>query len=275
MIEILHYSFMQRALVAAILVGILCSVIGVYVVLKRLSFIGVGVSHSAFGGVALGFLLGLNPIAMAIPFCLAVALGIGFTSKKGRVSEDAAIGILFIVAMALGVIFVGLAPGYNVDLFGYLFGSILAVSAADLWTIAILGLLVIGIVILLYKELLFLSFDEEMAKVSGLPVEKLYYLLLCLLAVTVVISIRIVGIILVSALLILPAATAFQLTRNFRFMMLLSACFGVLSGIAGLLLSYWFDLPSGATIILTASLVFILSLLLSARRRRTLRIEGA
>ena len=159
--EMLHYGFMQRALFAAILAGVLCSIVGVYVVLKRLSFIGAGISHSAFGGVALGFLLGLNPVAIAIPFAVAVAMTIGVISRKGRVSEDVAIGILFATALALGVIFVALAPADNVDLFGYLFGSILAVSASDLWLIGILSFAVIGTVILFFKELFFLSFDEH------------------------------------------------------------------------------------------------------------------
>lgn len=267
MTDIFHYSFMLRALGAAILVGGLCSTIGVYIVLKRLSFIGAGISHSAFGGVSLGFLLGLNPVAIALPFAVAVAMTIRVVSRKGRVSEDVAIGILFATAMALGVIFIALAPADNVDLFGYLFGSILAVSASDLWLIGILSFAVIGTVILFFKELFFLSFDEELAKVSGLPVEKLYYLLLCLIAVSVVISIKLVGIVLVSALLVVPAATAFQLTRSFKPMMLLSALLGMVSGVVGLIFSYEFDLPSGATIVLTATAIFILSLILSPRAR--------
>lgn len=267
MMEMLHYSFMQRALVAAILAGILCSIIGVYVVLRKLSFIGAGISHSAFGGVALGFLLGLNPVITAIPFSIAIAAAIGLVSKRGRISEDVSIGIFFPTAMALGLVFVGIAHSYNVDLFGYLFGSILAVSTSDLWMIGILGFIVLATVALLFKELFFVSFDEELAKVSGLPVEKLYYLLLCLIAVTVVISIKIVGIILVAALLVIPAATAFQLTNNFRPMMLISASLGALSGILGLLLSYRFDLPSGATIVLTATALFLLSLAFSPKRR--------
>jgi ABC-type Mn2+/Zn2+ transport system permease subunit len=268
--DILHYAFMQRALVAALIAGVLCSVLGVYIVLKRLSFIGAGISHSAFGGVALGYLLGLNPITTAIPFTIAIAAAIGAVSRKGRVSEDVAIGIFFTTAMALGVVFVGLAHGYNVDLFGYLFGSILAVSASDLVMMGILCCVVLGIVALLFKELYFVSFDEEMAKVSGLPVEKLYYLLLCLIAITVVISVKIIGIVLVAALLVIPAATAFQLTSNFRWMMLISALLGAFCGVQGLFLSYYFNLPSGATIVLTATAIFLLCLALSPKRRHKL-----
>ncbi len=265
--DILEYAFMQRALIAAVLVGLVCSVIGTYVVLKRLAFIGAGISHSAFGGVGLGYLLGVSPIGVAIPFSLAVAMAIGWVSRRGKVSEDTAIGIFFAGTMALGVLFIGLKEGYNVDLFGYLFGSILSVSSTDIWIILGLGLGVIAVVLLLFKEFFFMSFDEEMAAVSGLPVERLYFLLLGLIALTVIVSIKIVGIIMVEALLVIPAAAAFQLTRNFVRMMLLSVFFGVVSGVAGLFISYHFDLASGATIVLTAGAIFLLCFALSPKRR--------
>ncbi len=266
--EIFQYVFMQRALLTAILVGGVCAVVSVYIVLKKMAFMGVGISHSAFGGVALGFLLGLNPVAVAIPFCLATALSIGWVSRRGRLSEDTAIGILFASTMALGILFVGLSPGYNVDLFGYLFGSILSVSSFDLWLILGLGLVVIGIIVLFFKEFLFLSFDEEMAKVHGLPVSQLYYLLLTLIALTIILSIKIVGIILVSALLVIPAAAAFQLTYRFKSMLLLSVSLGIISGIFGLILSYYLDLASGATIVLVATVIFGICFILSPKRRR-------
>jgi len=265
--DILEYAFMQRALIAAVLVGMVCSVVGTYVVLKKLAFIGAGISHSAFGGVALGYLLGVSPLGVAIPFSLATAMAIGWVSRKGRISEDTAIGIFFAGTMALGVLFVGLSTGYNVDLFGYLFGSILSVSSSDIWIILGLGLGVVGVVLLLFKEFFFMSFDEEMAAVSGLPVGRLYFLLLGLIAVTVIVSIKIVGIILVAALLVIPAAAAFQLTRGFVRMMLLSVLFGVVSGVAGLFISYYADLASGATIVLTAAAIFLLCFALSPKRR--------
>jgi ABC-type Mn2+/Zn2+ transport system permease subunit len=266
--DILAYAFMQRALVAAILVGLVCSVIGTYVVLKRLAFAGAGIAHSAFGGVALGYLLGLSPIGIAIPFSLGTAMAIGWVSRKGRIPEDTAIGIFFASAMALGVLFIGLKEGYNVDLFGYLFGSILAVSLSDIWLILGLGIGVITIVLLLFKEFFFMSFDEEMAAVSGLPVQALYFILLGLVALTVIISVKLVGIILVEALLVIPAAAAFQLTRSFVRMMLIAVLVGVLSGVLGLFLSYWWDIASGATIVLTATVIFLLCFLFSPKRRR-------
>jgi len=267
-IDILGYPFMQRALIAAVLVGIVCSVVGTYVVLKRLAFIGAGISHSAFGGVALGYLVGLSPIGVAIPFSLATAMAIGWVSRKGKMPEDTAIGIFFASAMALGVLFIGLREGYNVDLFGYLFGSILAVSVSDIWLILGLGLGVIAVVLLLFKEFFFLSFDEEMAAVSGLPTRTLYFVLLALMALTVIVSIKIVGIILVEALLVIPAAAAYQLTRNFVRMMLISVLIGLVSGVLGLFLSYWWDLASGATIVLTAAVIFFVCFLFSPRRRK-------
>ncbi len=269
--DILSYTFMQRALLAAVLVGVTCSVIGTYVVLMRLAFIGAGIAHSAFGGVALGYLVGLDPIAVAMPFCVATAMAIGWVSKKGRVSEDAAIGIFFAGTMALGVLFIGLKAGYNVDLFGYLFGSILSVTELDIWIILVCGAGVIGLVALFFKELLFLTFDEEMAAVGGLPVRRLYFLLLGLMALTVIVSIKIVGIVLVEALIVIPAAAAFQVTRSFVRMMVVSVLLGVVSGVAGLFLSYWFNLPSGATVVLTSVVIFFLCLAFSPKRRQRTR----
>jgi ABC-type Mn2+/Zn2+ transport system permease subunit len=266
--DILSYTFMQRALVSSVLIGVVCAVIGVYVVLKGLSFIGAGIAHASFGGVALGFLLGLNPVITAIVFCLATAWGIGFVTRQGEVKEDTAIGVFFASTMALGILFIGLMRGYNVDLFGYLFGSVLAVTVADLWISGALALAVLLVVGLFYKELLFITFDPEMAEAAGLPAARLYFLLLSLIALTIVLSIKVVGIILVSALIVTPAAAAYQLTDDFRRMMALSVFLGVGSALVGLFLSYWLDIASGATIVLTATVIFFLAALLSPRRRR-------
>ena len=268
MFDILTYTFMQRALVAGTIIGVLCAIIGVYAVLKGLSFMGAGISHSSFGGVALGLLLGVNPIFTAVIFCLLTGWGIGLISRKSNVKEDTAIGIFFASTMALGILFIGLFKGYNVDLFGYLFGSILAVTEQDLWITLLMGMGVAIVIGLFFKELLFITFDPEMAEVSGVPAEKLYFLLITLIALVVVISIKIVGIILVSALIVTPAASAYQLSENFRKMMILAVCFGVLSTVGGLFLSYWINTASGATIVLLATLIFFLSALFSPRRRK-------
>jgi ABC-type Mn2+/Zn2+ transport system permease subunit len=266
--EILGYAFMQRALVASLLIGTVSAVIGVYVVLRGLAFIGAGIAHASFGGVALGFLLGINPILAAVVFCLATAWGIAWTSQRAEVREDTAIGIFFAATMALGILFIGLMRDYNVDLFGYLFGSVLAVTQEDLWLSLGLGVGVLLTVGLFFKELLFVTFDPEMAQVSGLPAGVLYVLLLSLMALAIVLSIKVVGIILVSALIVIPAAAAYQLTEDFRSMMLLAVIIGNLSAVIGLFLSYELDTASGATMVLTATAVFLLSAVASPRRRR-------
>jgi ABC-type Mn2+/Zn2+ transport system permease subunit len=266
--EILHYAFMQRALLAGAVIGAACALVGVYVVLRGLSFIGAGIAHASFGGVALGFLLGVNPLLSAVAFCLATAWGIGFVARRGEVKEDTAIGIFFASTMALGILFIGLMHGYNVDLFGYLFGSILAVSTEDLWITLGLGASVILIIALFFKELLVVSFDPEMAAVTGVPAGKIYFLLISLVALTVVLSIKVVGIVLVSALIVTPAAAAYQLTEDFRRMMAWAVLIGVGSAVGGLLLSYPLNTASGATIVLLATLIFFISALVSPRRRR-------
>jgi len=268
MSEVLGYAFMQRALFTGALIGAVCAVVGVYVVLKGLSFIGAGIAHASFGGVALGFLLGINPVLTAVGFCLATAWGIGLVARKSQVKEDTAVGIFFASTMALGILFIGLMQGYNVDLFGYLFGSILAVGEADVWITLGLGAGVLIVVGLFFKELVLVTFDAEMAEVTGVPAGKVYFMLISLIALTVVLSIKVVGIVLVSALIVTPAAAAYQLTEDLRQMMALAVVIGVGSAVGGLLLSYWLNTASGATIVLLATLVFFAAALISPRRRR-------
>lgn len=260
---------MQRALLAGLLIAGLCALFSVFVVLKRLSFIGVGISHSAFGGVALGFLLGIDPTLMAALFSGAVALCIGFINRQGRLHEDTTIGIFFALAMALGILFIGLSGRYNVDLFGYLFGNILAITGRDLLIVLVAAPVVFVLVLSLFKELLFLSFDEEVARVSGVAVAPVYYFFLLAMAITIVIAIKLIGIVLVSALLVLPAATARQLTMSCRGMILWSIGLAAFSTLCGLFLSYQLNLASGATIVLFAGALFFLSL--GYRRLRMMR----
>ncbi len=269
MTEAIQYAFMQRALLAGIVIGAVCAVVGVYVVLRGISFIGAGVAHASFGGVALGYVLGVNPMVTAVFFCLLVAWAIGAVARRGEVREDTAVGVFFAATMALGILLIGLMKGYQVDLFGYLFGSILAVSAVDLWVSVVLGVLVLLIVALLFKELLLITFDPEMAEVTGVPAARLQYLLLALIALTVVLSMKVVGIILVSALIVTPAAAAYQLTEDFRAMMAVSVAIGVFATVGGLLLSYWLNTGSGATIVMLTTAVFLAALVSSPRRRRT------
>jgi ABC-type Mn2+/Zn2+ transport system permease subunit len=268
MIELLQYGFMQRAIVSATLIGAVCALIGVYIILRGLSFIGAGIAHASFGGVAIGFLLNVNPVYSAFAFCVATAWAIGFTSERGNVKEETAVGVFFASTMAFGAFLVGVMKIYNVDLFSYIFGNILIISDADLYLTIALAVLIVSILLLFQKEFLFLTFDREMAQVVGLPVKKLNLLMLFLIAFTVVISIKAVGIVLVSALLVTPAATAFQLTRDFKKMQILSVFFGVFACWLGMLISALVDVPSGATIVLVATALFFIALFSSPLRRQ-------
>ncbi len=264
-VEMLSYAFMRRALLAGGLVGIVCAVVGTFVVLRNLPFIGAGIAHSAFGGVAFGVLVGVNPLFSALFFCLLVAWLVGYSTRHGRMKEDVAIGIYFTSTMALGIIFISLIEEYTVDLFGYLFGSILAVTPTTLYMTAFLSVCVVGLVGLFYKDLIFISFDPEQARVVGVNESFLYYLLLGLIAVTIVASIRVVGILLVSTLLVTPAAAAHQLSRRFNIMMLLAIVFGVVSTVGGVIVSYYLDVPPGATIVLLSTAIFVGALFLPAK----------
>ena len=271
MLEIMAYGFMQRALLASVLIGILCSVIGVFVVLKGLSFIGAGTAHAAFAGVALAFLLDLNPMGMAVLFGLMTVWITGLLVEKGRMKLDVSIGIFYTSTMALAILFIGFMKVYNAELYGYLFGSILSVTPSDLTVIAGLGLVVLVALFLFYKELQFIAFDQEMAEASGIPARTLFFLLISLIALTIVVSLKAVGAVLVYAMLLIPAATAYQLTRSMKGMMIVSILFGVLSSVAGMFLSFVMDIPSGATIVLLATALFFLSVLFSPKRRKPLR----
>ena len=257
--NIFHYEFMQNALMAGFLAAVACGIVGVYVVVKKVVSVSGAIAHASFGGIGLGYLLGINPVLGAMFFTIASALGIGLVTRRTRLPEDTAIGILWAMGMALGIIFVGLAPGYAPDLFSYLFGNILTVPASDLILMLILDAIIIILVVVLYKEFLFLSFDEEFSTISGVPTEPLYLLLLCLVALTVVVLIRVVGIILVIALLTIPAALARQFTHSLKKMMLLAILAGVIFTFGGLWLSYELDLASGATIILVSGTVLFIS----------------
>lgn len=273
--EVLALEFMQRALATGIVLGVVLATISFFVVLRNFSFIGVGVSHSAFGGVALGALLGVSPTGVAIPFAVLVANAIGLVSRRGRIGVDTAIGIFFPLAMALGIIFIGLSDRYNVDLFGYLFGNILAVTTGDLVLTMVLGAAILTLTILFFKEFLFIAFDEEVARANGLPVVLLDHLLLTMLALAVVISIKVIGIVLVSALLVIPGATAVQLTRHCNYALLYSILCALVTTVGGLILSYYVDLPSGATIVALAAVLFFAALIYGRAARRSRRRHAA
>lgn len=258
---------MQRALLAGLLISIVCPVISFFVVNRSLGFIGAGIAHAAFGGMALGSFLGINPVGVSMVFSGAVAIGIARVSRTRKVSEDIAIGVMFSAAMALGVILIGLKKDYTVDLFGYLFGNILAVTKSDIVGIAVMGVVVLGVVAAFFKEFLILCFDEEYGRALGLPMAALYYVLLALIAVAVIMCIKVIGIILVSALLILPAATAQMWFDDYRAVLAGSILVSLGTVVAGLLSSYYLNLASGATIVLLGTLLFMFSGIFTRRKR--------
>ncbi len=254
--EVFKLTFMQHAFLAGGILSVVLAVVSFFVVLRRLSFIGVGVAHSAFGGVALGALLGISPTVTAVVFAVVVSNAIGYIGNRGKLSADTAIGIFFSLAMALGVIFIGLSKEYTIDLFGYLFGNILAITRQDLIVIAVLGGVVLLSTILFFKELLFVAFDREVALVSGMAVTFLDHFLLSILALAVVIGIKMVGIVLVSALLVIPGAAAMQITQRYPLMIAVAIGVALTATIGGLFISYYADLASGATIVTLASVLF-------------------
>lgn len=262
----LAYGFMQRGLLAAVLVGILCAVIGCYVVLRSMAFLGDALAHAILPGVAVAYLLNGNLTLGALAAALVVALGIGAFSRQGAIKEDTAIGIMFAAALSLGIVLISSIKTYAVDLTHILFGNVLGVSPADLWLTAGLSVFILGAVAALYRPFLVISFDPVLAATLRLPAELLRYAMLILLALTVVVSMQTVGVGLVAAMLVTPAAAAYLLTRRLRMMMIVAAVIGAFSSLAGLYLSYSLNVASGAAIILTATIIFILVFLFAPQR---------
>lgn len=271
MIGLLQYEFMRNAMYAGFLASVACGIIGSYVVVKRIVSVSGGISHASFGGIGLGYYLGISPVLGAVFFTVASALTMGLITRRTRIPEDTIIGVLWALGMAVGIIFIALTPGYAPDLFSYLFGNILTVPRSDLLLMAVLDGVVLLLVVVFHREFLYVSFDEESSRVIGIPAEALYLLLLCLIALTVVVLIRVVGVILVIALLTIPATTARQFTHNLHTMMGVAMLVGVVSAVAGLALSYAFDLPSGATIVAVGVALLLASLGLSGVRRHLTR----
>jgi zinc transport system permease protein len=263
----LALPFIQRALAAGVLVGATASYYGVFVVQRRLAFLGDGLAHAALGGVALALLLGREPLWIAVPFTVVVALGITWVTERTKLGADTAIGVFFALSMALGIIFLSLKQGYAADAIAYLFGSILAVSRADLWAAGAVALLTLA-ASALWGRWAYATFDRECALADRVPVRFDDYLLSVLIAVAIVVAAKVVGIVLLSSFLIIPAAAARLVSRSFAIMTVLAVACGVLSVIGGLAASYTLNLPSGATVILTQTAVFLLALALSSIKRR-------
>ena len=270
----LDLGFFVRALAAGALIGTVCAVVGTYVVLKGLAFIGDAVSHAAFPGVVAAFILQGPYLVGAAIAAVTTAIGIGYVSRRARIRVDTAIGVLFAGMFALGIFMFSTIRGYVGDLFSFLFGYLLAISPGDLVALAILSAIVLAIVAVFWKELLYSTFDPLGAAASGLPVERVEYLFLALIAVTIVISLQAVGIILVVAMLVTPAATAQLLTVRFSAMMGIAIVVAVGSVIGGLYLSFWLDVASGATIVLVQTGLFLLTLALGPRTGLLARRHG-
>ncbi|RJP25418.1 MAG: metal ABC transporter permease [Candidatus Omnitrophota bacterium] len=252
-------SFMQHALIMGLLASLACGIMGTYVIVKRIVFISGGIAHAILGGMGIAYFLGYHPLGGAILCAIASALLIGIISLRTRQNEDTIIGALWAVGMAVGLIFISRTPGYNTDLMSYLFGNILLVSRNDLFIIGGLDVGILALVFLFYKQFLAICFDEEQAQLQGVRVEAVYLLLLCLIALTVVVLIQVVGIILVIALLTLPAGIASHYARSLGQMMLFATLLGMAFTTGGMYLSYEPDLPTGATIVILAGAFYLFS----------------
>jgi len=268
----LQYDFMRNALIAGLLVSITCGIIGTFVVVKRIVFISGGIAHAAYGGIGMSYFFGWNPVLGAIIFSLASAFGMGFVQRKTKERADSIIGVMWAIGMAIGIIFLDLTPGYKADLMSYLFGSILAVPVSDLWVMLIMNLVILLLVLLFYKELLGITFDEQYAMVLNVPVHWMYLLLLAMIGFSVVMLMRVVGLIMVIALLTIPASIGAMFLRDIKKIMLIASLLGMVFTTLGLFASYFLNLTSGATIILVAGLAYIISLFIQIYRFRTKKV---
>ena len=262
MLELLTYDFFRNALMAAVLAAVSCGIIGTYIVSKRIVFISGGITHASFGGIGMGYFFGINPILGAAVFAVLSALGIEYASRKTDVREDSAIAILWALGMAIGVIFVFMTPGYAPNLLSYLFGNILTVGSTDLFLLLGLCVIILIFFALQFKNILYIAFDEEYARARRLPVNLIKYIMISLVALTIVFNIRVVGIILVISLLTIPQTIANMFVKRFFNIMVLSVLIALLGTISGLVLSYLFDIPSGAAIIFFLVILFFLARLL-------------
>jgi zinc transport system permease protein len=251
-LEILTFSFMHRALISGVAIAILCSVVGLFLVLRRYSLFGDAIAHSSFGGIALGLLAGVYPLWTAYAVSIASALIITKIKDKYNISGDASIAVLLSSGIAVGLVIIGLSGGFTIDIFSFLFGSILLVSVDDtILVLALTGAILI-VILLLYRQLLYSTFNEEQAKVSGVPVEKINYLIVFMAGITVVTSIQLVGVLLISALFVIPNVTAIMYGKGFKQTAIISMSFSVFSVVVGILVSYIFDITPAGTIVLIA-----------------------
>lgn len=257
----LHYAFIQRAYIAGSFIAVLCAMLGLFLVLRRLSLIGDGLSHVSFGAIALGLFFGVYPFYVAVPVVVLGSYFILKLTERAKIYGDAAIGIVSSLGIASGIILASLSRGFNVDLFAYLFGNILAISTSEVYLSIGLSLIVFLTIVMLYNDLFSVTFDEEFARITGVRTEQINLILTFLTAITVVLAIKVVGIMLVSALLIIPSVTALQLARGFKGAMFFAILDAIVSVLMGITISFFLDLPAGATIVMLNALFFGISLL--------------
>ena len=262
MIDILHYSFFQNALLGALLASVVCGIVGTYIVTRRLVFISGGIAHASFGGIGLGVLMGINPILSAMIFAVLSAFGVEWMSRKGAVREDSAIAMFWTFGMSVGIICCFLSPGFMPDLPSFLFGSILTIGTLDLCLLGVLSVIVILCMVFFYREVLSVAFDRTFAESQGLPVRWIEYGMMALIALTIVSTLRMVGIVLALSLLTIPQMTANLFTLNYKRMMFLSIVIGWADCLFGLAMSYWLNVPSGASIIFFSIIVYAIAKLL-------------
>lgn len=260
MINALHYDFMQNALAAGLMAGFICGIMGTLVVVNRIVFLSGGIAHAAYGGIGLAFFFGWPYLFGTIGFSLAAAMTMAAITMKAKHRSDTIVGVIWATGMALGIILLDLTPGYNEDLMGYLFGGILAVSTSDLWVMLILGGSIAFFVVFYYQDLLAMSYDEEFAQIRGVPVRRLYFMLIGMLALTIVMVIQIVGLILVIALLTIPPFIVERYAKSLFQMMAGSCVLGAFFSVCGLWLSYQYNLSPGASIIMVGGIIFFLTI---------------
>lgn len=267
--DILAYDFIQRALWACLLSGITCGIAGSYIVARRMVFLSGGITHASFGGLGIALYAGFSPTLGALIFAILSSLGIEFASRNGRMREDSAIGIMWSLGMAIGALFMALRPGYASDLTSYLFGNILLVDSAELVMLALLTLFMICGAIAMLRRIMYITFDEDYARSQGMSVTAVAYLMAIVVALAIVLSIKVMGIILLISLMTIPAVIANAITKDYRYVALLSAVIGVVGNIGGFMLSYNFNLPTGSCIIfiLTITLICVKVLTLYFNRR--------
>ena len=264
MFELFSYEFMQRAFAAGLLVAVICPLIGTFIVMRRLSMIGDTLSHASLAGIAAGMLGGIYPLWGALIFSIAAAIGVEKLRKRFSQYAELSISIVLSASIGLAVVLISLAKSFNADLFSYLFGSIIAVTTLDIYTILALSVIILGSVLLLYKEFFYMAFDEEGAELAGIPVAALNIYFTVLTAMAIVVSMRVVGILMVSSLIVVPVACGLLISKSFKNTIFLSVVFALISVFVGLLTSFYFDLAPGGSIVLTS--VLILLIILSVKK---------